>query len=372
MIHTNTKQVLFTPGPLTTPERVRRAMLRDWGSRDDSFVALTATLIKGLVQISGATSPYTAVPLQGSGTYAVEAALASFLARGDKLLVLDNGVYGARMAKIASRLGKSVTVQKSSDKEAVDPAKLDTALRDDPEITHVAVVHCETTSGLINPLAEIAACAAAHGTRLIVDAMSSFPILPIDFLTNPPLAVIASSNKCLEGTPGLGFVICNEIELFKASDNSPSLCLDLESQWRALRRNGQWRFTPPVQIVAALVEALHVLDDEGGPEVRRNRYQNNMDTLVAGMTDLGFTPLLPPYLQSPVIASFTAKGVQGFDFDTLYTGLALRGMFVYPGKVMGLESFRIGCIGEIGQDDILNLLAAIRELLAEPHSPKSL
>jgi 2-aminoethylphosphonate-pyruvate transaminase len=353
--------ILLTPGPLTTAEETRRAMLRDWGSRDGDFIALTAEVRRRLLAVANAGATHVAVPLQGSGTFVVEAAIGTLVGPKDKLLVLVNGAYGERIVKIAQRLGRAVEILVWEEAEPVDPAHVARTLAADPSISHVAVIHCETTTGLLNPLAEIAAAVSAAGRKLLVDAMSSFGALPFDLSVLPATAVMASSNKCLEGAPGLGFALIEKQALVAAKGNSPSLSFDLYEQWQGFESNGQWRFTPPVQVLAALGEALRRLEAEGGPAARLARYRGNCDILVDGMARLGFPLLLDRALQAPIIATFRHPHA-GFDFERFYQALAARGFVIYPGKLSKAESFRIGCIGAIGAEDFRRLLAAVEDI----------
>jgi len=354
-------RILLTPGPLTTREETRRAMLRDWGSRDGDFIALTAEVRRRLLAVANAADTHVAVPLQGSGTFIVEASIGTLVGANDKLLVLINGAYGERIAQIARRLGRAVETLVWEEIEPVDAGRVARALDADLSITHVAVVHCETTTGLLNPLAEIAAAVAAAGRKLLVDAMSSFGALPLDLSVLPATAVMASSNKCLEGTPGLGFALIGKEALAASKGNSPSLSFDLFEQWRGFEANGQWRFTPPVQVLAALCEALRLLEAEGGPAARLARYRENCDLLIDGMARLGFPLLLDRLLQAPIIATFRHPHA-GFDFERFYEALAARGFVIYPGKLSKAESFRIGCIGAIDAADFRRLLAVIEDI----------
>jgi 2-aminoethylphosphonate-pyruvate transaminase len=357
--------ILLTPGPLTTRPATRQAMQKDWGSRDNAFIALTAELRRRLLTVANGQDSHVAVPLQGSGTFIVEAVIGTLVAATGKLLVLVNGAYGERMVAIARRLGRPVEALSWAEDQAVDPVRLAAALSADPAITHVALVHCETTTGLLNPLPAVAACVAAAGRRLLVDAMSSFGALPIDLARQPATAVMASSNKCLEGTPGLGFALIDRSCLAAAGGISPSLSFDLFDQWRGFEANGQWRFTPPVQVVAALVEALRQLEAEGGPTARLARYDENCRVLIGGMASLGFRAFLDPALQAPIIASFRYPDDRRFSFEDFAGALAQRGFIIYPGKLSRAETFRIGCIGAVEPDDFRRLLAAVGDIVKE-------
>jgi len=340
-------------------------MLRDFGSRDDEFIGLTGELRARLVQLAHGEDHHVAVPLQGSGTFIIEAAIATLLRPTDKLLVLVNGAYGERIAAIARRLGRTVDCLTWPEDQPVAPADLDRLLARDDTTTHVAMVHCETTTGLLNPLAETAAIVSGHGRKFLLDAMSSFGALPIDLSQTPITAVMASSNKCLEGVPGLGFALIDKAALAAARGVSPSLSFDLFDQWRGFESNGQWRFTPPVQVVAALVAALRQWEADGGAEARLGRYQANFDCLTAGMAELGFRSILDPRFQAPIIVTFHEPIESWFDFERFYRGLAKRHFLIYPGKLSKRASFRIGCIGAVTPADMRRLLSAVSALIAE-------
>jgi 2-aminoethylphosphonate-pyruvate transaminase len=347
----------LTPGPLTTRIETRQAMLRDWGSRDSAFIAMTTELRQRLLDIANGAGSHVAVPLQGSGTFIVEAAIATLVKPSDKLLVLANGAYGERMMTIANRLGRSARALRWAEDRPVDPRAVDNALAGDPAITHVALVHCETTSGLLNPLSEISGIVAKHRKAFLLDAMSSFGALEIDLGATRVTAVLASSNKCLEGVPGLGFALIESDALAAAKGVSPSLSLDLHDQWRGFETNGQWRFTPPVQVVAALVEALRRFEAEGGQPARLARYRQNFAVLSEGMRRLGFSLFLEEAVQAPIIATF--RSTPEFPFQRFYDALAARGFLIYPGKLTKAESFRIGCIGALEPADFARLIDAV-------------
>jgi 2-aminoethylphosphonate-pyruvate transaminase len=357
--------LLFTPGPLTTRAEIRRAMLHDWGSREPSFIAMTAELRRRLIELAHGRDSHVAIPLQGSGTFIVEAAIATLIGPSDTVLVLANGAYGERIIEIARRLGRRVELLRWPEHQAVEPASVERTLVENPTVTHVAMVHCETTSGLLNPLDEIAAIVARHGRALILDAMSSFGALAIDLTTTPVTAVLASSNKCLEGVPGIAFALVEANTIARAKGIAPSLSLDLYDQWRGFETNGQWRFTPPVQVVAALVESLRALEAEGGPAERLKRYAANFRTLVTGMERLGFQLFLDPSVQAPIIATFRMPDAIRVCFNDLYSALVARGFVIYPGKLTREDSFRIGCIGALEPVDFERLIAAVGNVLKD-------
>ena len=357
------RRILLTPGPLTTSAATRQAMLTDWGSREPDFIALTAELRKRLLDVPNADDAYVAVPLQGSGTFVVEAAIATLIGPNAKLLVLINGAYGERISAIARGYGRRLETLVWPEDTPIDPVAVAEALEADHGVTHVAMVHCETTTGLLNPLAAVTQVVHRAGRELIVDAMSSFGALPIDLAATPVAALLASSNKCLEGAPGLGFAIVKRATLEAAKGVSPSMSLDLHAQWRGFEHNGQWRFTPPVQVVAALAEALRQLETEGGPAARLARYRSNFAVLASGMGRLGFQLYLDPEVQAPIIATFQAPDGQAFDFEAFYQSLAAKGFVIYPGKLTKAPSFRIGCIGAVTPEDFERLINAVFEIV---------
>ena len=356
--------LLLTPGPLTTADRTRAAMDRDWGSRDGDFVAMSERVRDRLLALSGADAvTHVAVPVQGSGTFAVEAAVQTLVPQNGTLLVLANGAYGRRISEIARRLGRTVAVLEVAENQAIEPADLDRALAANPAVTDVAVVHLETTSGLVNRLEAVAAAVHAHGRRLLVDAIGSFGALPMPKLL-PFAAMVGSANKGLEGVPGLAFVVAERDHLAASAGNASSLSLDLHAQWQGFERDGQWRFTPPTHAVAALDAALDQLDEEGGVAARSARYRRNSTVLIDGMRALGFTPYLPASLQGPVIVTFRVPPDTWFDFESLYGFLHERGVVIYPGKLTAEPSFRIGCIGAVSEADMRRTLSLIGEFVA--------
>jgi len=358
-------QILLTPGPLTTSERTRAAMLRDWGSRDPAFINLTRRVRERIAAIAGGAETHACVLLQGSGTFGLEAAAATFIPPDGHVLIPANGAYCHRMGTIAETLGRRVTVYETPENVPPDPAELGRLLDADVTITHVAMVHCETTSGILNPLAEIAETVQKAGRSLIVDAMSSFGGIPVDVNATPVDVLIASSNKCLEGVPGIAFVVARHGILAASAGNAPSVVLDLHAQAAGFEKSGEWRFTPPTHVVAALDAALEQLDEEGGVAGRHARYRENCDVLVDGMTALGFRTYLSHNLQAPIIVTFDMPDDPAFDFNRFYTGLQTRGFTIYPGKLTKADSFRIGCIGQVFPDDMRAAVAAVSDVMQE-------
>ncbi|HTO81488.1 MAG TPA: 2-aminoethylphosphonate--pyruvate transaminase [Methylomirabilota bacterium] len=356
---------LLTPGPLTTSATVKQAMLHDWGSRDAGFIAINRRVRERLVTLAGGEGTHVCVPVQGSGTFAVEAMLGTFVPKAGKVLILINGAYGKRAAKICDYAGRAHVDLEWAEDQPVDPARTEAALAADPAITHVFVVHCETTSGVLNPIAEVARVVARAGRRLLIDSMSAFGALPLDAREIAFDAVAASSNKCIEGVPGVGFVIASKAALAAAKGNAHSLALDLHDQWTAMEKNAQWRFTPPIHVIVAFEQALREHEAEGGVAGRGARYRRNCKTLVDGMRALGFETLLPDHLQAPIIVTFHMPADPRFVFERFYDRLRERGYVIYPGKLTVADSFRIGCIGRLGDAEMQGALAAIKATLAE-------
>jgi len=352
---------LLTPGPLSTSKGVRNAMLRDWCTWDDDYnKEIVQNIRHRLISLATAnTEDYTVVLMQGSGSFSVEATLGSAIPHDGKVLLVTNGAYGDRMVQMADVLRLKHIVYSLSEITAPDPAKVASILRENPEITHVAMVHCETTTGMLNPLQEIARVVKASGKVFIVDAMSSFGGIPMDLDESKIDYLISSSNKCIQGVPGFAFVIIKREEMQNCKGNARSLCLDLFDQWKGMEKSGKWRYTSPTHVVRAFYQALDELDAEGGVSSRNARYKENQKLLVEGMADIGFKTLLPPDLQSPIITSFLYPN-PGFDFKTFYNQVKSHGFVLYPGKISKADTFRIGNIGEIYPNDIIKLLDVIK------------
>jgi 2-aminoethylphosphonate-pyruvate transaminase len=357
--------LLLTPGPLTTSRAVKQVMVHDWGSRDAEFIRINRAVLDRITEIAGGVGTHTTVGMQGSGTFAVEAMLTNFVPRNGKVLLIINGAYGKRAARICEIAGRAFSILETPEDTPPDLKKLEATLQDDKAITHVFIVHCETTSGILNPVKEIAAIVAQHGRRLLIDAMSAFGAIALDAKTVQYDALAASSNKCLESVPGMGFIVCR-IEALKATKgNATTLVLDLHDQWQAMEKTGQWRFTPPIHVIVSLNKAIEEYLAEGGVAGRGGRYSNNCRILVDGMRALGFRTLLPDELQAPIIITFHMPADPNFVFQTFYDRLKDRGYVIYPGKLTVADSFRIGCIGRLDANHMRGALAAVREILAE-------
>lgn len=357
--------LLLTPGPLTTSKSVKSAMVHDWGSRDATFIRINQAVLTTLVEIIGGGSDFVTVPMQGSGTFAVEAMLTTFIPRNGKVLILINGAYGQRAKKICEIAGRAVAVHETPEDTPPDLAVVEAMLKSDSAITHVFTIHCETTSGILNPIEKIGEIAARHGKRFLIDSMSAFGALPLEAKDITFDAVAASSNKCIEGVPGLGFVIARKSALEQTKGNATTLVLDLHDQWSNFEKTGQYRFTPPIHVIVAFHQALEEFRAEGSVAGRGGRYADNCKILIEGMSALGFEPLLPKALQAPIIVTFRMPADKAFVFQTFYDKLKERGYVIYPGKLTVADSFRIGCIGRLNADHMRGALAAIRDILDE-------
>ncbi len=359
-------KILFTPGPLTTSQSVKQAMLRDLGSRDFKFIRLIKEIRQKLVEL-GQVSPeeFTAIILQGSGTFSLEAVVSSTIPPDGKLLVIINGAYGKRIEKIASILKIETVIVESPEDNKPDLKKISAALQEDSRITNVAVVHCETTTGIINPIKEIGSLVKAAGAKYFVDAMSSFGAVPINLDECNIDYLVSSANKCIEGVPGFSFILAKLSSLMETKIYARSLSFDLLDQYQGFEKNGQFRFTPPTHALIAFRQALAELELEGGVKGRAARYKANYEKLVAGMREMGFKEYLRPEDQGIIITSFRFPSDPNFNFEEFYDRLNSKDYVIYPGKVSNADCFRIGNIGRIFETDIRDLLAAIRETITE-------
>ena len=353
--------LLLTPGPLSTSDTVKQAMLKDWCTWDDDYnIEIVQAIRSKLVSLATQSKGYTSVLMQGSGTASVESALGSLIKPTDKVLIINNGAYGKRMGQIAEYLDLNAIVLNFSETQQPDLTKVEALLAEDESITHIAMVHCETTTGMLNPVAALGELAKNYNKVFLLDAMSSFGGIPMDIATLNIDVLISSSNKCIQGVPGFGFVIAKQSIIAGSQGTARSLSLDLFDQWHTMEtQNGKWRFTSPTHVVRAFYQALIELEDEGGIEARFKRYKENQQRLVRGMAELGFDTLLPEQDHSPIITSFYSPANLGYNFKLFYSALKEQGFVIYPGKVSDADCFRIGNIGEVYLADIENLLRAI-------------
>lgn len=353
---------LLTPGPLTTSFGVKQAMLKDWGSWDGDFREITQEVRDRLIALSG-RGDVDCVPMQGSGTYLVEAMIGSLIPRDAKVLVLANGAYGLRAGKCLSVMGRDHRIIDKGDYLPPRGAEVAEVLAADATISHVVAIQCETSSGILNPLQEISEAVAAAGRKLVIDAMSAFGAVSLEGVSYE--ALVSSANKCIEGVPGFGFVLAPRATIAGAAGNAHSLSLDVQDQWAYMEKTGQWRFTPPTHAVAAFLEALKAHEAEGGVAARGARYAENRDVLVAGMRGLGFETLLDERWLSPIITTFFNPADPSFDFQRFYDILKREGFIIYPGKLTVVDSFRVGHIGRMDAGIMREVVAAVAAALAE-------
>ena len=356
--------LLLTPGPLSTSGTVREAMLQDWCTWDKDYnEGIVSPIRKGLLALAGLDErEYTDVLLQGSGTYCVEATIGATVRPTDKLLILANGAYGERMVRIADYYGIHYVLVSLRETELVTGEVAREALEAHPDVTHLSMVHSETTTGLLNPIEEVAEVIRGRGITFIVDAMSSFGGIPIDIKGLGIDFLVSSANKCIQGVPGFGFIIARKDKLMATKGNARSLSLDIYAQWETMERgHGKWRFTSPTHVVRAFYQAMKELNDEGGISARYERYRRNHRTLVDGMRSLGFEALLPDEAQGPIITSFLYPSAD-FDFASFYERLKAKGFVIYPGKISHADTFRIGNIGDVFPEDMEALIRAIKEI----------
>ncbi|MEE3233079.1 MAG: 2-aminoethylphosphonate--pyruvate transaminase [Candidatus Latescibacterota bacterium] len=366
----STEPYLLTPGPLTTSRQVKEAMLRDWGSWDTDFRAMTSELRKRLLAIlDSKTEDYECIPIQGSGTYAVEAMLSSLVSPKEKVLVLANGAYGLRAAQILEYLNRPFQIIDKGDYSPPRGIDVKKAIDIDPNISHIFVVQCETSSGILNPVEEIAEVTYSMGKKLLIDSMSAFGAISLSPSEIEFEAFTSSANKCLEGVPGFGFVFVKKRTIRASKGNSSSLSLDLFEQWSTMQKSGQWRFTPPTHVIAAFLEALRIHEKEGGIKARGDRYKKNRDILVSGMRQLGFKTLLDSEWLSPIIVTFLCPGHQGFNFTLFYEHMKENGFIIYPGKLTNVDSFRIGCIGAIDEFVMRRVIQAVESAIIKMGIP---
>ena len=360
-------KLLFTPGPLTTSAAVKEAMLHDAGSWHFEFNALVNKVRERLLDLAGLSRAkgWETVLLQGSGTYGVEAVFQTCVPANGKVVVMANGAYGERIVQMLAYAKIAHTVLRTAEDTPFDPGALDVCLQNDPALTHVAVVHCETTTGILNPIEETGRVTKKRGKVYVVDAMSSFGGMPIDFEGCGIDFLVSSANKCLEGVPGFCFVICRREELLACEGRARSLSLDLLGQLKGFEKNGQFRYTPPTHTLLAFDKALDELETEGGVASRAGRYRKNHEVLVTGMKKLGLQPYLDPKVQSHFITAFGYPAGKAFDFEGFYRRLTERGFIIYPGKLTTVDTFRIGNIGRLFPGDMEQLVFAIEAVLEE-------
>ncbi|WP_118988029.1 2-aminoethylphosphonate--pyruvate transaminase [Photorhabdus sp. CRCIA-P01] len=359
------KTALFTPGPSNTSDRVRAALTCDIGTRTPQMKALTQRLRQQIAEVANCGGDFSVVPLQGSGTFAVEAMLTSLLPTGESCLILVNGPYGERMVDICQIYELPHHVLYTDPLKPISVTDVVDYLESHPDIASLALIHFETGIGILNPLAALLELAEQRGKSVFVDSMSAFGLLPISF-TSPALqAVAASSNKILHGAPGLGFVIARSSALEQPRLRR-TLSLNLQAQYHGFQHDGMWRFTPPVQVIAALSCAISEYMQQGGQAARLRRYQQIASRVIGGLAQWGIQPLVTEIYGAPVITTF----VLPFSSNVLSARLLSERLLsyqlvIYPSQVSEVNSFRIGFIGELTDHDVDRLIAAIGEIVSD-------
>jgi 2-aminoethylphosphonate-pyruvate transaminase len=356
---------LMTPGPVTVSPATKREMLRDRSPNGDEMMGQVSAIRAYLLEICNGTGTHECVPVQGSATFAIEGAFHTLVPKGSRILVIQNGFYGVRLKEIAEGVGHAVTMLELGLTETPTEAMLDAAIDAEPGITHMIMCHVDTGTGILNPLEPLVAVARRRGVKLFVDAVASFGAFPIDVKRQGIEAVMISPNKGLEGVPGVGIVICRRDTLEAAAGRSPSVVLDLHAQWAFMESRGWWRFTPPTHVLAALAQACERHKAEGGVAARGARYRRNWRRLVDGLRQRGFRTLLPDNVAAPIIATFMDPDDPAYDFRKFYAAMERRGIVIFPGRLTAAGTFRIGCMGDIVEDDISVILEAIEDSMAE-------
>ena len=357
---------LLTPGPLTTSKTVKEVMLFDHCTWDDDYKQITQTIRKNLLMLAHVTEEaYTVVLMQGSGTFGVESVITSSVGDGDKLLVCSNGAYGERMAQLARQAGKNVEVYQQDYDKVPDAKEVAKRLQEDASITHVSMIHSETTSGILNDIEAVGKVVKAAGRTFIVDAMSSFGGVDIDVAAIGIDFIVSSANKCIQGVPGFSYIICRKEALLQCQGQCKSLSLDLYDQWVTMNKDGKWRFTSPTHVVLAFSKAMEELQQEGGIPARAKRYRENNNRLIERMKAMGFTTYISAAYQGPIITTFFYPENKNFSFEEMYVYIKERGYAIYPGKLTDADTFRIGNIGEIYSEDIEKVCDIIEDFLKQ-------
>lgn len=363
---------LLTPGPLTTTDTVKREMLADHCTWDDDYKQITQKIRRELLELAHVSEKdYTVVLMQGSGSFGVESVITSVVGDDEKLLIVANGAYGERMVDIAEHARISYALYEEEYDKIPSAERVEKLLEEDPAITHVAMVHSETTSGILNDIASVAEVVKAAGKTMIVDAMSSFGGVDIEVGKLGIDFIISSANKCIQGVPGFSFIICNRQKLMESAGKARSLSLDLYDQWKTMEKDGKWRFTSPTHTVLAFAKAMEELKEEGGIPARSKRYYDNNRLLIRKMKEMGIQAYIGEEHQGPIITTFFYPEHHNFSFQEMYEFIKERGYAIYPGKVTDADTFRIGNIGEIYEEDILRLCDIFEEFFARMKEKKA-
>ncbi|MEH7401977.1 MULTISPECIES: 2-aminoethylphosphonate--pyruvate transaminase [Bacillaceae] len=354
---------LLTPGPLTTTSTVKEEMLFDRCTWDNDYKEITQKIRTQLLELANVSEEdYTVVLMQGSGTFAVESVISSTISKNDKVLIVTNGAYGERIVKMAKYIGLNFIQYSIAYEELPKEEELRDIIEKDQAITHIVMVHCETTTGILNPIEMVAELSKEYNKTLMIDAMSSFGGIEIDVRKLEIDYLISSANKCIQGVPGFGFVIAKLDQLVQCEGVARSLSLDLFDQWKEMDKDGKWRFTSPTHVVAAFSKAIDELIEEGGISARFGRYQNNNRLLRMRLKDVGIHAYITEENQSPIITTFLFPSEQ-FSFENFYYFIKEKGYVIYPGKLTAADTFRVGNIGEIYEEDIQGLCNIIEEYM---------
>ncbi|AZF38321.1 2-aminoethylphosphonate:pyruvate aminotransferase [Pseudomonas sp. R4-39-08] len=348
-------QLLFTPGPLNTSATVKSAAMRDMGSRTQAMREVTTEIVDTLHKVSELSADYTTVLLQGSGTFAVEAMLSSLIDNDDHALVLVSGDYSSRMADICNIYGIQHQLLNFEESEGVCPQKLKAFLDSGPkQFSHLLFVHYETALGVVNPYQPIIDIAWQHGLKVLVDCVSSFGLLPINSERPNLVAMASSANKCIQGLTGASFVFVQHKELM-LERKKRTLAFDLKAQSTTFFASGEWRFSPPVQILLGLRQALREYVQEGGRAQRYKKYFALHKYLESRLSTLGIFPIINAGVRAPIINTYSLPTTM--DYACLSASLIKRNIVVYASKLKGC--FRVGTAGDIRPSDIDTLVNEI-------------
>ena len=360
------KYKLLTPGPLTTTDTVKKEMMFDHCTWDDDYKKITLNIRSGLLKLAHVNeNDYTVILMQGSGTFGVESVLTSAVGKDDKLLIVANGAYGERMEDIAKHAGLSYVTYHQDYNKVPDVREIARILDQDGSITHVSMVHSETTSGILNNIEEVTKVVKERNCTMIVDAMSSFAGVDIDVQDLGIDFLISSANKCIQGVPGFSFIIAKKVALMKTKGQARSLSLDLYDQWETMDKDGKWRFTSPTHTVLAFAKAMEELEQEGGIAARSKRYYDNNREIIRRFKEMGLETYIKEEQQGPIITTFLFPENADFTFEEMYDYIKKRGYAIYPGKVTEAATFRIGNIGEIYKEDVDALCDIMKEFLED-------
>jgi 2-aminoethylphosphonate-pyruvate transaminase len=353
---------LLSPGPVTTTRNVKFAALADFDPCSAEFISITKDVQSRLLKLCGADESYACIFVQGAGTQAVESVLSGLApARGGKTLVVSNGEHGERAANILQRLNLPyvrIDLKAGTPVAAEDIRPL---LQSDRSMTHIWLAHCDSGTGTVNPIGDIAAIANDLGRQVILDATATMGALPISAATDAISAIVGTSSVCIQALPGLSFCVVKKDLLNSSMGRSQSFSQDLFEEWRNLESSGQFRFSAPTHLVAALQRALKELVEEGGHDARRMRYERNARVVLSGMRKLGFTPLLADENAGPIVQVILAPADGSYNYDHFHAALASRGFSIAPGRIANLATFRVGTAGNLDATTMNAFIDALKD-----------